>query len=84
MKIDVYTSARNPRKHLSVPSGTDLKVMKFPPDLDADLQAVIPFKASLDTDVGPIGLDRNDVESQIKAKGFATHSSSVVIDVFAP
>ena len=85
MKIDVYTSARNSKKHLSVPAGTDLSTVKFPSDLDPDLHTVSPFKASIDTAARtkPTALDPHDVEQQINSNGFAVHGSSIEINVFA-
>lgn len=83
MKVDVYTSSCNPRKHLSVPAGKQLADVQFPPDLDRDLHKVTPFKANVDT-TSAVALDAADVEQQIAANGFAVHSTTLEIDVFAP
>ena len=83
MKIDVYTSSNNPRKHLSVPAGKHLADVQFPRELDRELHKVTPFKANVDT-TSAVALDAADVEQQIAAKGFAVHSTTHEIDVFAP
>lgn len=85
MKIDIYTSSKNAGKHLSVPSGTELEKVTFPPGLDADLKTVKPFKATVDLSTpGLVGLDASDIEHQINAKGFAVHSTSIEINVYDP
>jgi hypothetical protein len=81
MKIDIYSSARNRRKYLSVPAGTDLATMQFPADLDPDLRTLRPFKSQHKIVPGEpqIALNTDDAANQIQTKGFAQHSAAVTI-----
>jgi hypothetical protein len=83
MKIDIYSSARNRRKYLSVPAGTDLSKIQFPANFDPDLRTLRPFKSQHEIVPGKpqVALNTDDVASQIQAKGFAEHSAAVTIKV---
>ncbi len=78
MKIDIYTSATNAGKHLSVPNGTDLSVKELPSTIDPDLLKVY-FNKTIDTEIvtNPLGMDLDDVMKQIKTKGFAVHATKI-------
>ena len=83
MKIDIYRSATSSTKYLSVPSGTNVEDLLFPPSIDRDLLKLSPFKTELD--VSPeqprIALDVADVISQIDKNGYAVHSATVTIEI---
>jgi hypothetical protein len=83
MKIDIYSSAKNRRKYLSVPAGSDVTTMKFPADFDPDLRELRPFKSEHEVIPGRpyIALDAQDVVNQIEAKGFAQHSATITIKI---
>ena len=79
MKIDIYVSANNGEKFISVPSDTDVDKMSFPDDLDEDYKDLKPFRKDLDIDPSKnmVALDPVDVIGQINNKGYATHRASV-------
>lgn len=84
MQIDVYKSVLNGDKYLSVPAGTDVKSTPFPASLDPDLHKLSPFVTSLDIQPNDkrVALDSKDVIDQISKNGFATHSATIVIQIF--
>ena len=73
--IDIYQSVADRAKYLSVPAGTDLAAMAFPADMDADLFQVSPYKEGVQVQAGvpAVGLDVEDILSQIETRGFALH-----------
>jgi hypothetical protein len=83
MKIDIYKSALNGEKYLSVPAGTDVAKTPFPSTLDQDLLKLSPFETSLNIQPGDnrIALDSSDIIRQITEKGYAAHTASVTITV---
>jgi len=83
MKIDIYRSATDCTKYLSVPAGTDVTEFAFPKDLDKDLRTLSPFKTQHEIIPGRpyVALDAKDVARQIKERGFAVHGAKVTITV---
>lgn len=83
MKIDIYKSALNGDKYLSVPAGTDVAHKPFPHDFDPDLLKLSPFKTSLDIQPNDtrVALDSTDVISQIEEKGYAIHAATVTVTI---
>lgn len=83
MKIDIYRSAKNSTKYISVPSGTDINTFQFPADLDEDLHQLSPFKTHHEIIPGEpyVALDGEDVATQIRAKGYATYRANISVDV---
>jgi len=81
MKIDIYRSATNSGKYLSVPADTDVTKVSFPADLDKDLHKLSPFKTQLElvSDRPSLTLDRDEVISQINSRGYATHGAKILI-----
>ncbi|HNY29439.1 MAG TPA: hypothetical protein PKO15_01000 [Fibrobacteria bacterium] len=75
MEIDIYRASTDRSKLLSVPAGTDLSTIQFPSTLDEDLHSVRPYKAGVTITRGTpaLGLDVEDIYSQILAQGFAAH-----------
>ncbi|MCK5881665.1 MAG: hypothetical protein KAG18_07295 [Sinobacterium sp.] len=83
MKIDIYTSALNGSKHLSVEKGTKLESLTLPADLDADLLSLSPFRTRLEIEAGKEhnALDQSDVLKQIEDNGFAVHGAKMTISL---
>jgi hypothetical protein len=83
MRIDIYSSAKNRTKYLSVPAGADVTTIQFPPGFDPDLHELRPFKSQLEIIPGKphIALDAQDVENQIRANGYAVHAATVTITI---
>jgi hypothetical protein len=83
MKIDIYRSATDGQKYLSVPAETDIGEFLFPGDLDADLKNVAPFKSNIEIIPGrrAVGLDPDDISRQIQANGYATHGVRISFDL---
>lgn len=75
MEIDIYRASTDRSKLLSVPAGTDLSTLQFPSTLDEDLHSVRPYKAgvSITRGTSALGIDVEDIFSQILAQGFAAH-----------
>ena len=83
MKIDIYTSANNGSKYLSVEKGTKLEALALPKDIDADLLILSPFRTRLELTAGKEhnALDQDDVMAQIKEKGYAIHAAKNTISL---
>jgi hypothetical protein len=81
LDIDIYKSATNGRKYLSVPTGTDVTKINFPEGSDKDLRKLNPFKSKVRITAGVplIALDSDDVISQIEKNGYALHGAMTVI-----
>ncbi len=81
MKIDVYTSALNGKKHLSVLKGTKIKELDLPSDIDKDMLELSPFRTRLDIDTTKEhdAIDYKDVLEQIEKNGFAVHGAKFQI-----
>lgn len=77
MKIDIYTSAINGSKYLSVQKGTQLEKLTLPKDLDNDLLSLSPFRTRLEIEANKThhALDQDDILKQIEANGFAVHGA---------
>ena len=85
MKIDIYTSCNNGKKHLSVLKGTKLESLDLPADIDTDLLSLSPFRTrlELDTEKEHNALDQTDIIQQIEDKGYALHSAKFDITLSA-
>ncbi|MFT5691022.1 MAG: hypothetical protein ACI92E_000347 [Oceanicoccus sp.] len=85
MKIDIYTSAVNGSKHLSVLKGVKLDSLVFAADVDTDILSLSPFKTRLDLDLKREhdALEHVDVLQQIEEKGYAIHSAKFLISLSA-
>lgn len=83
MKIDIYRSATNSTKYLSVPSGADVGNLVLPANIDSDLLKLSPFKTPLEIrpEQPRIALDAADVINQINKNGYAIHGTTTTIDV---
>jgi hypothetical protein len=79
LDIDIYRSSVDRTKLISVPAGTNPLDLSFPADLDKDLHKVLPYKSKVHLERGQpaLGLDVNDVFTQIAAKGYAAHELKV-------
>ncbi|NRB42909.1 MAG: hypothetical protein HRU20_31305 [Pseudomonadales bacterium] len=77
MKIDIYTSAINGSKYLSVAKGIKIEELELPADFDADLLSLSPFRTRLELIEGKPhnALDQDDVIKQIEANGYAVHAA---------
>lgn len=83
MKIDIYRSAKNSTKYLSVPSGFDATTLVVPAGTDADILQLCPFRAELDIDPAKprIALNAGDVIDKINKNGYAIHGATTKIEV---
>jgi uncharacterized protein YcgL (UPF0745 family) len=79
--IDIYTSATNGSKYLSVAKGTKLENIVLPETIDADFLSLSPFKTRLeiDTEKKHPALEHKDIFSQIEDKGYATHGAKITL-----
>jgi hypothetical protein len=83
MKIDLYKSAINDNKFLTVPEGEKLPVVP-----DSELRNPVLFKTSLDptsanelkwiSGLNLMKIDSADVIHQIDAKGFGVHTPTII------
>jgi hypothetical protein len=80
MLVDVYKSASNPQRYLSVPAGTDPTKSSIA-KLDSDCQTVSPFMIGIEMAPSQprVGFDNVVILRDIDEHGFAAHS--VVISV---
>lgn len=85
MKIDIYTSAINGSKYLSVLKGVKLDSLLLPAGIDADVLSLSPFRTRLDLDLSREhdALEHADVLKQIEEKGYAIHSAKFSITLSA-
>ncbi|NOQ63807.1 MAG: hypothetical protein GQ582_04785 [Methyloprofundus sp.] len=85
MKIDIYTSAKDGSKYLSIPVGSKLEKVVLPSDIDTDLLTLSPFKTRLEIepDKKHKALDQKDIMQQIENNGYAVHGTSSVITLTA-
>lgn len=83
MNIDIYKSAKNGDKYLSVPAGTDMGKFKFPPNIDPDLLSLSPFKTTWDIkeDDNRVALDSRQVINDINKNGYAIHGAKIEVRV---
>ena len=83
MKIDIYTSAVNGSKYLSVAKGTKLDSLAFTSELDSDLTKLSPFRTRLELDAGKDhnALDQADILQQIEQRGYAIHGAKQTIEL---
>lgn len=81
MKIDIYTSAINGSKYLSLPVGTKIDSLELPANIDPDLKELSPFKTRLEVnfDKQHPSLNLDGVLDQIDAKGYAVHGAKLTI-----
>jgi uncharacterized protein YcgL (UPF0745 family) len=85
MKIDIYTSATNGSKYLSVLKGVKVEDLEFPADFDSELLRLSPFRTRLElhADKEHNAVDKEDVLKQIEEKGYAVHGAKFEIDLTA-
>ncbi|MFT4609423.1 MAG: hypothetical protein ACJAUT_000317 [Cellvibrionaceae bacterium] len=83
MKIDIYTSAKDGSKYLSVEKGTKLESLTLSSDIDKDLLSLSPFKTRLEIDESKAhpALDHKDIVKQIKAQHYAVHGAKISINL---
>jgi len=83
LKIDIYTSAINGNKYLSVAKGTKVETLALPDSIDTDVRTLSPFKTRLEIDHTKEhpALDHQDIIEQIEQKGFAVHGAKRVITI---
>lgn len=81
MIIDIYTSATNGSKYLSIAKGTKLEGIILPETIDADLLSLSPFKTRLeiDTEKDHPALDPKDIAAQLEEKGYAIHGAKITL-----
>jgi hypothetical protein len=83
MKIDLYVSTKSGDKYLSVPAGSDVNRINLPADLDPDLLSLTPLKTSLELDLSKamVGINQENIQKQIMAKGYAIHGAAMDVDI---
>jgi hypothetical protein len=83
LKIDIYTSAKDGSKYLSVEKGTKLESLTLSSDIDKDLLSLSPFKTRLEIDESKVhpALDHKDIVKQIKAQHYAVHGAKISINL---
>ena len=81
MTIDIYRNYTRFKKYPSVPHGTDVTRIPFPPDFDPDLRQLCPFKSDCEivSGIPLIAFDSDVIFRQIEEEGNATHATEVVI-----
>jgi hypothetical protein len=81
--IDIYTSAINGSKYLSVAKGTKIENLSLPASIDADLLTLSPFKTRLEIDPKKTHptLDQNDIIAQIESVNYAVHGAKITLTV---
>jgi hypothetical protein len=81
--IDIYTSATNGSKYLSVAKGTRIENLSLPADSDKDILSLSPFKTRLTLDLTKPHptLDYAEVIAQIEAQGYAIHGAKTTLVV---
>ena len=86
MKIDIYTSAKNGSKYLSVPVGTKIDSLTLPSDIDADLLSLSPFKTRLEIDMGKPhpALNADEIARKIEQQGYAAHGAKTTVELKTP
>lgn len=85
MKIDIYTTLANGHKYLSMPVSVKPEDLHLPDDVDTEVLHLSPFKTRLEIieDKPHKALDSNNIIQQIKANGYAIHSSNQTIKINA-
>lgn len=83
MIIDIYTSASNGSKYLSVAKGTKLENIDLADNVDADLLTLSPFKTRLEItpEKAHPSLEQDKIIAQIEAKGYAIHDAKITLSV---
>jgi len=83
LKIDIYTSAKDGSKYLSVAKGTKIDSLQLPSTTDADLLSLSPFKTRLEIDPNKQhpALDQADLIEQIASKGYAIHGAKITVSI---
>jgi hypothetical protein len=85
LKIDIYTSAKDGSKYMSVEKGTKLENLILSSDIDTDLLSLSPFKTRLEIDESKAhpALDHQDIIKQIRARHYAVHGAKILINLTA-
>jgi hypothetical protein len=83
LKIDIYTSAKNGSKYLSVTKGTKIQDLNLPDTIDPDVLTLSPFRTRLEVEltVEHDALDQADIIRQIDEQGYALHGAKKVISL---
>ena len=83
MIIDIYTSAKDGSKYLSVEKGTKVESLELSDSIDADLLTLSPFRTRLEINKSKMhkALEQNDIIRQIDTNGYAVHGSKIVIQL---
>lgn len=81
MNIDVYQSASDSSKFLSVPAGADLKKIPISEEKSKVYGDVKLFKKNISVNAGDkkIALNADEVISQIQTNGYAFHGAKIEI-----
>lgn len=81
MIIDIYTSATNGSKYLSVAKGTKLETLSLPASIDSDVLSLSPFKTRLEIDPSKAhpALDHKDIIEKIESIGYAVHGAKITL-----
>jgi hypothetical protein len=82
MLIDVYKSATNSDKYVSLPAGSDASKFKLE-QLDPDYHGLILFKKSLNVEATDhrAGFDSAAIIQSIEDHGFAVHHAAVTVTI---
>jgi hypothetical protein len=80
MQVDVYKSASNPEKFLSVPTGTDMAKFSLA-ELDSDYRAVSLSQKGIEVDasIPRAGFRNEAIILDIASHGFSTHTVAISI-----
>ncbi len=83
MIIDIYTSATNGSKYLSVAKGTKIESLSLPASIDPDLLTLSPFKTRLEINPQKAHptLDQDDIINQIESTSYAVHGAKLTLTV---
>ena len=75
MLVDIYKSATDNNKYLTVAAGTDIATFQFPSDRDPDLLDIYPFKMneSFDPAEPRVGMNIPEILMDVQVNGFCAH-----------
>lgn len=83
MIIDIYRSATDSNKYLSVPKGTKLETLQWLEPVDSDVLSLSPLRTRLEVDAEKPhnALDAKLIIDQIMAQGYAIHGVTRLINL---
>lgn len=83
MFIDIYRSATDSSKYLSVPKGTKLESLEWLEPVDKDILSLSPLRTRLEIDAEKThnALDAKAIIDQIMAHGYAIHGVTQLINL---